>query len=46
MVQNLIAPYIGQRKIQDLRTFDIEQFYATLSQTPCGQYIHGKKQKL
>ena len=46
MVQNLIAPYIGQRKIQDLRTFDIEQFYATLSQTPCGQYIHGEKQKL
>ena len=46
MVQNLIAPYIGQRKIQDLRTFDIEQFYATLSQTPCGQYIHGEKQEL
>ena len=46
MVQNLIAPYIGQRKIQDLRTLDIEQFYATLSQTPCGQYIHGEKQEL
>ena len=42
----MIAPYIGQRKIQDLRTFDIEQFYATLSQTPCGQYIHGEKQEL
>ena len=37
MVQNLIVPYIGKRKVQDLRTYDIEQFYATLSQTPCGQ---------
>ena len=35
MVQNLIVPYIGKRKVQDLRTYDIEQFYATLSQTPC-----------
>ena len=34
MVQNLIVPYIGKRKVQDLRTYDIEQFYATLSQTP------------
>ena len=31
MVQNLIVPYIGKRKVQDLRTYDIEQFYATLS---------------
>ena len=46
MVQNLIVPYIGKRKVQDLRTYDIEQFYATLSQTPCGQYVHGKKQEL
>ena len=46
MVQNLIVPYIGKRKVQDLRTYDIEQFYATLSQTPCGQYVHGEKQKL
>ncbi len=38
MVQNLIMPYIGKRKVQDLRTYDIEQFYATLSRTPCGQY--------
>ena len=44
MVQNLIVPYIGKRKVQDLRTYDIEQFYATLSQTPCGQYVHGEKQ--
>ena len=33
MVQNLIVPYIGKRKVQDLRTYDIEQFYATLSDT-------------
>ena len=46
MVQNLIVPYIGNRKVQDLRTYDIEQFYATLSQTPCGQYVHGEKQEL
>ena len=46
MVQNLIVPYIGKRKVQELRTYDIEQFYATLSQTPCGQYVHGEKQEL
>ena len=39
-------PYIGKRKIQDLRTYDIEQFYATLSRTPCGQYVKGEKQEL
>ena len=46
MVQNLIVPYIGKRKVQDLRTYDIEQFYATLRRTPCGQYIKGEKQEL
>lgn len=46
MVHNLIVPYIRKRKVQDLRTYDIEQFYATLSQTPCGQYVHGEKQEL
>ena len=46
MVQNLIMPYIGKRKVQDLRTYDIEQFYAILSRTPCGQYVKGKKQEL
>ena len=46
MVQNLIVPYIGKRKVQDLRTYDIEQFYAALSRTPCGQYIKGEKQEL
>ena len=43
MVQNLIVPYIGKRKVQDLRTYDIEQFYAALSRTPCGQYVKGEK---
>ena len=37
MVQNLIVPYIGNRKVQELRTYDIEKFYATLAKTPCGQ---------
>ena len=46
MVQNLIVPYIGKRKVQDLRTYDIEQFYAALSRTPCGQYVRGEKQEL
>ena len=34
MVQNLIVPYIGKRKVQELRTYDIEKFYATLAKTP------------
>ena len=46
MVQNLIVPYIGNRKVQELRTYDIEKFYATLAKTPCGQYVHGVKQEL
>ena len=37
---------IGKRKVQELRTYDIETFYATLAKTPCGQYVHGVKQKL
>ena len=37
MVQNLIVPYIGKRKVQELRTYDIEKFYAILAKTPCGQ---------
>ena len=41
MVQNLIVPYIGKRKVQELRTYDIEKFYATLAKTPCGQYLTG-----
>ena len=45
-MQNLIVPYIGKRKVQELRTYDIEKFYAILAKTPCGQYVHGVKQKL
>ena len=46
MVQNLIVPYIGKRKVQELRTYDVEKFYATLAKTPCGQYVQGVKQEL
>ena len=46
MVQNLIVPYIGGLQVQNVRTFDLEQFYTTLSQTPKGLYKQGKKQKL
>ena len=46
MVQNLIVPYIGNRKVQELRTYDIEKFYATLAKTPCGQYVGGKRRDL
>ena len=46
MVQNLIVPYIGKRKVQELRTYDIEKFYAILAKTPCAQYVHGVKQDL
>ena len=42
----LCIPYIGKRKVQELRTYDIEKFYATLAKTPCGQYVHGVKQNL
>ena len=34
MVQNLIVLYIGKQKVQELRTYDIEKFYATLCQDP------------
>ena len=46
MVQNLIVPYIGNRRVQELRTYDVEKFYATLAKTPCGQYVQGVKQEL
>ena len=46
MIQNLIVPYIGHLPIQNVRTYDLEQFYATLSRTPKGLYIQGEKQKL
>ena len=43
---HLHVVYIGKRKVQELRTYDIEKFYATLAKTPCGQYVHGVKQDL
>ena len=46
MIQNLVVPYLGKKQIQKVQTYDLEQFYATLSQTPCGQYVHGEKQEL
>ena len=46
MIQNLIVPYIGSRRVQELRTYDIEKFYATLAKTPCGQYVKVIKQDL
>ena len=45
-VQNLIVPYIGGLQVQNVRTFDLEQLYTTLSQTPKGLYKQGKKQQL
>ena len=38
--------HVVYRKVQELRTYDIEKFYATLAKTPCGQYVHGVKQEL
>ena len=35
-----------KKEAQELRTYDIEKFYATLAKTPCGQYVHGVKQTL
>ena len=35
-----------RKEAQELRTYDIEKFYVTLAKTPCGQYVHGVKQKL
>ena len=46
LIQNLIIPYIGEMQMQKLRPYHIEALYATLSQTPCGQYVHGEKQEL
>ncbi len=46
MIQNLILPYIGNRQVQNVRTIDLEQLYATLSHTPKGLYVQGKKQEL
>ena len=45
-IQNLIIPYIGSMEIQKLKPYHMENLYATLSKTPCGSYIEGKKQEL
>ena len=44
--QNLIIPYIGGMEMQKLKPYHMENLYATLSKTPCGSYIEGKKQEL
>ena len=46
IVQNLIIPYIGDMQMQKLKPYHLEDLYATLSKTPCGQYYEGKKQAL
>ena len=45
-VQNLIVPYIGDMQMQKLKPYHLEDLYATLGKTPCGQYLEGKKQVL
>ena len=45
-IQNLILPYIGDMEMQKLKPYHLEDLYATLSKTPCGQYLEGKKQIL
>ena len=39
-------PYLGKKQIQKVQTYDLEQFYATLSRTPRGLYKQGVKQTL
>ena len=46
MIQNLVVPYLGKKQIQKIQTYDLEQFYATLSRTPRGLYKQGVKQTL
>ena len=45
-IQNLIIPYIGSMEMQKLKPYHMENLYTTLSKTPCGSYIEGKKQNL
>ena len=45
-IQNLIIPYVGIMEMQKLKPYHMENLYTTLSKTPCGSYIEGKKQKL
>ena len=42
----LITPYIGSVEMQKLKPYHMENLYTTLSKTPCGSYIEGKKQEL
>ena len=46
MIQNLVVPYLVKKQIQKVQTYDLEQFYATLSRTPRGLYKQGVKQTL
>ena len=46
LIQNLIIPYIGEMQMQTLRPYHIEALYDTLSKTPCGQYVGGKRRDL
>ena len=39
-------PYIGEMQMQKLRPYHIEALYDTLSKTPCGQYVGGKRRDL
>ena len=41
-----VVPYLGKKQIQKVQTYDLEQFYATLSRTPRGLYKQGVKQTL
>ena len=45
-IQNLIIPYIGSMEMQKLKPYHMENLYTTLSKTPCGSYIEGRKQEL
>ena len=45
-IQNLIIPYIGSMEMQKLKPYHMENLYTTLSKTPCGSYVEGKKQEL
>ena len=46
LIQNLIIPYIGEMQMQKLQPYHIEALYDTLSKTPCGQYVGGKRRDL
>ena len=46
LIQNLIILYIGEMQMQKLRPYHIEALYDTLSKTPCGQYVGGKRRDL